>query len=367
MATVALALPAVAAPEEFDSDGDGLTDATEAALGTDPFNQDSDFDGAWDSTEVDLADGTGSPSPLVPDSDGDGLLDGAEIDAGTSPCLIDTDGDGLSDDFDPYPTVPAVSSGTVEDVARLVGALIEISDLDQFTGNNANVNKGRRNNLAKRCTKAANAIAAYNYDQALAHLWSLYNKIDGQGPVPDWVYPSAGSAQMLEDVGLLIVLLDGGNPCTIEAQDMCAVMDLESCAPGSAECGPPLEPCTVEVQDACVLSGFNACTVGVGSADCGPAIAGCDEDAQLACLYQGLAACNPGSLGTSCGAAILCTPEQLMICEQRPDSDADYCRLGYSGRCITEVVFDPCSPARQAQCESLGFDPCEPGSFACID
>lgn len=148
---------------------------------------------------------------------------------------------------------------------------------------------------------------------------------------------------------------------------MCAVMDLESCAPGSAECGPPLEPCTVEVQDACVLSGFNACTVGVGSADCGPAIAGCDEDAQLACLYQGLAACNPGSLGTSCGAAILCTPEQLMICEQRPDSDADYCRLGYSGRCITEVVFDPCSPARQAQCESLGFDPCEPGSFACID
>ena len=41
------------------------------------------------------------------------------------------------------------------------------------------------------------------------HLWSLYNKIDGQGPVPDWIYPSAESAQMVEDVGLLIFLLDG--------------------------------------------------------------------------------------------------------------------------------------------------------------
>lgn len=64
-----------------DSDGDGLPDADEAAIGTDPFNPDTDADGLLDGTEVfDLQLG-----PLNPDNDGDGVLDGDEINNGTDP------------------------------------------------------------------------------------------------------------------------------------------------------------------------------------------------------------------------------------------------------------------------------------------
>lgn len=65
----------------LDSDGDGLSDVDEAAIGTDPFNPDTDADGLLDGTEVfDLQLG-----PLNPDNDGDGVLDGDEINNGTDP------------------------------------------------------------------------------------------------------------------------------------------------------------------------------------------------------------------------------------------------------------------------------------------
>ena len=56
-----------------DPDGDGLDNATEAELGTDPW---------WR------------------DSDGDGLEDGEEIAAGTEPLLSDTDGGGANDGWE---------------------------------------------------------------------------------------------------------------------------------------------------------------------------------------------------------------------------------------------------------------------------
>jgi hypothetical protein len=57
-----------------DSDGDGLLDAEEIALGTDPLDPDTDGDGLPDGTEV--AHGT---DPLDPDTDGDGLTDGGDV------------------------------------------------------------------------------------------------------------------------------------------------------------------------------------------------------------------------------------------------------------------------------------------------
>ena len=75
-----------------DTDGDGLTDAEEAALGTDPNDPDSDADGLNDGAEV--AAGTDS---LDPDTDGDGVNDGDEIANGTDPLDSDSDGDGVSD------------------------------------------------------------------------------------------------------------------------------------------------------------------------------------------------------------------------------------------------------------------------------
>ena len=81
----------VRADDHTDSDGDGLTDAEEAILGTDPNNIDTDGDGLPDGLEVEL--GT---NPLVADTDGDGLDDALEI-GWTDPNNIDTDGDGLTD------------------------------------------------------------------------------------------------------------------------------------------------------------------------------------------------------------------------------------------------------------------------------
>ncbi|MDZ7644677.1 MAG: PKD domain-containing protein [Woeseiaceae bacterium] len=81
-------------PVMTDSDGDGLTDAGEAALGTDPLDPDSDDDGLDDGTEVNST----STDPLDADSDDDGLTDGEEVNAtGTNPNDADTDGDGVDD------------------------------------------------------------------------------------------------------------------------------------------------------------------------------------------------------------------------------------------------------------------------------
>ena len=74
---------------DSDRDDDGLTNAEEAARGTDPDN---------------------------PDSDGDTLLDGDEVEAGTSPLAADSDGDGLRDDIDPDPLVPEDMGATESEV-----------------------------------------------------------------------------------------------------------------------------------------------------------------------------------------------------------------------------------------------------------
>lgn len=78
----------------MDGDGDGLTDAEEIALGTDPMNPDTDGDGLSDGEEVNLY-GT---DPTLADTDGDGLSDGDEINLyGTNPLYADTDLDGVDD------------------------------------------------------------------------------------------------------------------------------------------------------------------------------------------------------------------------------------------------------------------------------
>jgi outer membrane protein OmpA-like peptidoglycan-associated protein len=77
-----------------DSDGDGLSDALEAKLGTNPNSADSDGDGLRDGDEVNLH----KTDPAKADTDGDGLSDGDELNKyKTSPMKADSDGDGLSD------------------------------------------------------------------------------------------------------------------------------------------------------------------------------------------------------------------------------------------------------------------------------
>ena len=68
-----------------DPDGDGLSNAWEWNIGTDPNNRDTDLDGIPDGDE---------------DADGDGLTHLDEITRGTDPLVWDSDGDGLGDACD---------------------------------------------------------------------------------------------------------------------------------------------------------------------------------------------------------------------------------------------------------------------------
>lgn len=83
--------------KEKDTDGDGLTDAEEAKLGTDPTKKDTDQDGINDGDEIKM-----KLDPKNLDTDGDLLYDGGELVYGTDPLNKDTDGDGLLDGQEVY-------------------------------------------------------------------------------------------------------------------------------------------------------------------------------------------------------------------------------------------------------------------------
>ena len=80
----------------LDSDGDGLPDALEIMLGSDPHKGDSDGDGLPDGVEYLLKGDWYSARP-GDDNDGDGLTNIEEVRLGTDPSRADTDGDGISD------------------------------------------------------------------------------------------------------------------------------------------------------------------------------------------------------------------------------------------------------------------------------
>lgn len=94
-----------APPVPVDTDGDGITDEEELALGLDPNSADSDGDGLSDGDEINLY----KTDPLNADTDGDGLSDGDEVMSyNTDPLKSDTDGDGISDgdEVNQYKTNP---------------------------------------------------------------------------------------------------------------------------------------------------------------------------------------------------------------------------------------------------------------------
>lgn len=98
-----------------DDDGDGLSNAYEAEIGTFSDLTDTDEDGLDDGAEIRIW----NTEPLNRDTDGDNLSDGDEVNIyGTNPTKSDTDEDGVPDDQDvdplrqatptitPLPTIP---------------------------------------------------------------------------------------------------------------------------------------------------------------------------------------------------------------------------------------------------------------------
>ncbi|WP_142714194.1 OmpA family protein [Fodinibius sediminis] len=115
--------------QNVDTDGDGLTDAREKTLGTDPNNADTDGDGLTDGDEVNEYD----TDPLEADSDGDGLSDGEEVNSyNTDPNAEDSDGDGLTDgqEVNEYRTDPNAVDSDGD----------SISDYDEVTEHNTDPN-----------------------------------------------------------------------------------------------------------------------------------------------------------------------------------------------------------------------------------
>ncbi|MDG1333143.1 MAG: OmpA family protein [Crocinitomicaceae bacterium] len=114
---------------EKDSDNDGLSDAMEASIGTNPNNPDTDNDGYNDGEEITGIDdsstsdfeATFKSDPMDDcdpsteggncDADGDGLTNDEESKLGTSPDMADSDGDGVNDGEDACPTIAGDDKG----------------------------------------------------------------------------------------------------------------------------------------------------------------------------------------------------------------------------------------------------------------
>jgi hypothetical protein len=96
--------PADDATPPADADGDGLSDALETSLGSNPMDPDTDDDGVIDGDEPNFSadtDGDGQPNLRDPDSDGDGLFDGTERGVTMPPMGTDTTKGFFVPDADP--------------------------------------------------------------------------------------------------------------------------------------------------------------------------------------------------------------------------------------------------------------------------
>jgi hypothetical protein len=172
---------------QTDSDGDGLTDGQEIALGTDPLNPDTDGDGLTDGQEVN----TYHTDPLNPDTDGDGLTDGQEVNVThTDPLNPDTDGDGIPDGQDPD-SLGSVLAGLPDNAFKGAGHRTAIgAHLD-------NINK---------------QILQGQTDQALKELAQLRTKMDGCGSAADntdWIVDCTAQVQMRTFLDLIVTNLGG--------------------------------------------------------------------------------------------------------------------------------------------------------------
>ena len=114
---------------DVDPDGDGLSNAEEEILRTDPNSADTDNDGIADRDERDATGplaGFEPTDPLDADTDDDGRPDGEELGIGTAgersnPNRFDTDEDGLGDGLEVGVTAPVPGGNSVPGGVRYGG------------------------------------------------------------------------------------------------------------------------------------------------------------------------------------------------------------------------------------------------------
>ncbi|HIH01375.1 TPA: hypothetical protein HA259_04755, partial [Thermoplasmata archaeon] len=113
----------------WDSDGDGLGDGAEVEFGSDPTKPDTDGEGLSDLHEFNIGSDPNNPDtdedglddfkevgygsdPRNPDTDGDFMFDGQEYELGADPLSGDTDGDGIDDGYEVLYDTNATSGDT---------------------------------------------------------------------------------------------------------------------------------------------------------------------------------------------------------------------------------------------------------------
>lgn len=84
----------------LDTDGDGLSNAFESRIGTDPRSSDTDGDGVPDGWEEAHGLDAANSADATADTDGDGLTNRTEWRVKSDPRLIDTDANGIADGED---------------------------------------------------------------------------------------------------------------------------------------------------------------------------------------------------------------------------------------------------------------------------
>jgi len=169
---------------EVDSDGDGLSDRDEAAIGTDPFDPDTDGDGLEDGEEVAL--GT---DPLIPDTDGDGISDGDEVMLGTDPLDDDSDDDGIVDGSDPDVIIDVV-------MGLPLGVFANRGDP-----------AGQRNAMRSRLEDIQQDILDGDIAGAIRALRNLLAKVDGCGAMADrndWIIDCPSQLEIRALIELLV-------------------------------------------------------------------------------------------------------------------------------------------------------------------
>lgn len=194
-----------------DDDNDGLTDAEEMAIGTDPRDPDTDNDGLLDGAEVRIH-GT---NPLNPDTDGDGVLDKPDNckltpnpgqsdpdfdglgdacdncpaaynpdqrdldgDGTGDPCDPDDDGDGIPDLTDNCPT--AFNPGQEDDDGDLVGQACDNCPT-VFNPTQADRDRDRSGDACDPCPDHAGNLACALFQAGIRGLGFLEECIPGGG------------------------------------------------------------------------------------------------------------------------------------------------------------------------------------------
>ncbi len=166
----------------LDSDGDGLTDAQENLIGSNPFAIDSDFDTIADKVEVAGFSYAGKQwygNPQFPDSNLDGILDAQEW----NPSAPDSDGDGTPDLYDFDDDGDGVPDKL--DISRLVGSKANDSTTITFTKDaplQLNIGGLQANSYA--------FVDLQLRPTAANHLWYAFNVLnwpkDQKGNMQDW-------------------------------------------------------------------------------------------------------------------------------------------------------------------------------------